>query len=348
NDFRREAERLKIAVLPPLVNRSGAVFDVIEGRIAYALGAVKGVGRSVVDHIVEMRNGRPFRDMGDFARRINPKIVNKRALEALACAGAFDDIEPNRARVVNGLDVVLAEAAHTADGAERGQSELFGGAGPQPLKLPATDPWMPAEKLNREHATIGFYLSAHPLDEYRPLLKSLGVQMWEDFQAAVKRGAGFGRLVGTVTQRQERKTRTGNRMGIVRMSDPTGQYEAVCFSETLAQVRDQLEPGQSVVLMVAAEEREEQVSVRIQSVESLEAAAQRKKRSLKVFLKDESPLDALSRQLPAGGDGEVSVILMLDEGRREIEMRLPGRYKVSPPLAGALRAVPGIVDVEFA
>ena len=348
NDFRREADRLKIAVLPPLINRSGATFEVIEGKIAYALAAVKGVGRSMVDHIVEARGEKPFRDFGDFARRINPRAVNKRALEGLACAGGFDDLEANRARVVSGLDHVLAEAARASEGAEIGQSELFGGAGPQPLALPNVDPWLPTERLQREYAAIGFYLSAHPLDEYRPMLKQMRVQMWSDFVEAVKRGAAAGRLVGTVTQRQERKTRTGNRMGIVRMSDPTGQYEAIAFSETLAQVRDRLEPGQSVVLIVAAEEREEGVSVRIQSVESLDEAARRMKHALRVFVRDEAPLDALARRLPAGGEGEVSVVLLLDDGRREIEMRLPGRYAVSPPLAGALRTVPGVVEVELA
>ncbi|MQT12267.1 DNA polymerase III subunit alpha [Segnochrobactrum spirostomi] len=348
NDFRREAQRLAIAVEPPNVNKSGPLFEVAEGRIFYALGAVKGVGRQVVDHIAEVRGDRPFRDLGDFARRINPRIINKRALESLAAAGAFDAVEPSRGRVIAGLDVVMAEAQRAAEGASLGQSELFGGAGPQPLQLPQVDPWLPTERLQREFAAIGFYLSSHPLDEYRPVLASMRVQMWSDFVEAVKRGASAGRLVGTVTQKQERKTRTGNRMGIVRMSDPTGQYEAIAFSETLAQIRDQIEPGNSLVLIVAAEEREEGVSVRIQSVEPLDEAARRVKRSLRVFLRDAAPLDALARNLPAGGDGEVSVVLMLGEGQREVEVRLPGRYKVSPPLAGALRTVPGIVEVEFA
>ncbi len=348
NDFRREAQRLAIAVDPPNVNKSGPLFEVAEGRIFYALGAVKGVGRQVVDHIAEVRGDRPFRDLGDFARRINPRIINKRALESLAAAGAFDAVEPSRGRVIAGLDLVMAEAQRAAEGASLGQSELFGGAGPQPLQLPQVDPWLPTERLQREFASIGFYLSSHPLDEYRPVLASMRVQMWSDFVEAVKRGASAGRLVGTVTQKQERKTRTGNRMGIVRMSDPTGQYEAIAFSETLAQIRDQIEPGNSLVLIVAAEEREEGVSVRIQSVEPLDEAARRIKRSLRVFLRDAAPLDALARNLPAGGDGEVSVVLMLGEGQREVEVRLPGRYKVSPPLAGALRTVPGIVEVEFA
>jgi DNA polymerase-3 subunit alpha len=347
SDFRREAQRLGIDVTPPSVNRSGAAFDVEPGRIIYALAAVKGVGRPVVDHLVEARGGRPFRDLGDLARRINPKIANKRALESLAAAGAFDALEADRARVVGGLDTILAEAARVQEGASGGQSELFGGDGPQPLRLPAAEPWPPAERLAREYAAVGFYLSAHPLDEYRPVLASLRVQMWADFAEAVKRGASAGRLVGTVTSRQERRTRTGNRMGIVRMSDPTGQYEAIAFSETLSENRDLLEPGRSVILFVGAEEREDGISVRIQKAEALDDAALKMKRGLRIYLRDVAPIEPIARQLPPGGDGDVSLVLLVEAGR-EIEVRLPGKYRLSPPLAGALRTVPGIVQVEFA
>ena len=348
NDFRREAQRLAITVEPPSVARSGPAFAVEDGRIVYALSAVKGVGRPLVDHLVAARRGRPFADLSDFARRINPKIANKRGLESLVAAGAFDALEADRAKVAAGLDVILAEAARAQEEAVGGQSGLFAAEAPPPLRLPVVDPWPPAERLAREHAAIGFYLSAHPLDEYRSMLATLRVQMWADFSEAVKRGAAAGRLVGTVTARQERRTRTGNRMGIVRMSDPTGQYEAVAFSETLSEHRDLLEPGQSVILLVGAEEREDGISVRIQGVEALDAAALKMKKGLRIHLRDDGPLESIARQLAAGGDGEVSLVLLVEEGRREVEMRLPGKYRLSPPLAGALRTLPGIVQVEFA
>jgi DNA polymerase-3 subunit alpha len=347
NDFRREAQRIGIEVAPPCVQRSGASFDVAEGRILYALGAVKGIGRPVAEHLVAARGDRRFADLGDFARRINPRQAPKRALESLVNAGAFDALEPNRAKLEAGLDTIVAEGNRVVDAASGGQDELFGG-GAVPIRLADRPPWPPAERLQREHAAVGFYLSAHPLDEYRPVLKSLRVQMWAEFAEGVKRGAAAGRLVGTVTARQERRTRSGSRMGIVRMSDPTGQYEAIAFADTLAEYRELLETGNSVVLVVSAEEREEGVSVRIQSVEGLDAAALRVKRSLRVFVRDAAPLEPIARQLQPGGDGEVSMVLMLDDGEREVEVALPGRYRLSPPVAGALRTVPGIVQVEFA
>ncbi|MEW5421024.1 DNA polymerase III subunit alpha [Amorphus sp. 3PC139-8] len=347
SDFRREAMRLDIKVLPPSVNQSAATFSVADGSIVYALNAIKGVGRPLVDHVVELRRERPFRDITDFAHRINPKVANKRGLECLVAAGAFDTLQPNRARLMEGLDRVLGIAQRNAEGRASGQNDFFGGE-PQPVELPDILPWVPAETLQREYAAIGFYLSAHPLDDYRQVLERMRVQMWATFVEAVKRGATAARLVGTVTQRQERRTRSGNRMGIVRMSDPTGQYEAVIFSDGLAQYRDLLEPGQSVILMVHAEEREEGVSARIQSVEPLDEAALRLKRSLRVFLRDAAPLDGLKRHLPRSGDADVSLVLLVDDGKREVEVKLPGRYQVTPPVASALKQLPGVVQVEFA
>lgn len=352
NDFRREAMRLGITVELPSVNRSGAVFDVEGGRILYSLAAVKGVGSQAVEHLVESRAGRPFRDLSDFAARINPRILNKRTLESLICAGALDGLNPDRARVMAGVERIMAIGNRVVEGAAIGQDDFFGSGGGgggqgETLTLPDVDPWMPSERLQREHAVVGFYLSAHPLDEYAPILKRLRVQTWAEFSEAVRHGAVAGRLAGTVTSRQERKTRTGNRMGIVQFSDSTGQFEAILFSEALNEFRDRLEPGNSVIVQVGAEDRPEGIGVRIVTVKPLDQMTTGIKQ-LRVFLRGEEPLPSIERQLPKGrGDGDVSLVLMLDKGQREVEVQLPGRYQLSPQIASALRAVNGVVQVEL-
>ncbi len=349
SDFRREALRLGVKVAPPSVNRSHVDFEVEDGEILYALAAVKGVGRQAVEHVVEVRGGRAFADLADFAGRINPKALNKRILESLVAAGAFDDLERNRARLTEGLDVLLAVAARRIEGEASGQNELFGGpAEREQVRLPSTADYTPDERLQRELGAIGFYLSAHPLDAYAPMLARLRVQSWAEFQLAVKRGASAGRLAGTIVQRQERRTRTGNKMGILRVSDPTGQYEAVIFSEGLNHFRDLLEPGQSVILLVNAEDKPEGVSVRIDSVEPLDQAAARLQHALRIFLRTPDPLESIERHLDPSGDGDVSLIVLGDGARVEVELKLPGRYRVSPQVAGALRAVQGVVEVELA
>jgi DNA polymerase-3 subunit alpha len=236
-----------------------------------------------------------------------------------------------------------------------GQSELFGGpAAPTPLVLPSPEPWPPAERLQKEFDAIGFFLSGHPLDDYAAALKRMRVQSWAEFARSVKGGATAGRVAGSVVARQERRTRTGNKMGIIGLSDPSGAYEAVLFSEGLAQYRDQLEPGKAVLLGLAAELQGEDVRARIQTVESLDEAASKLQKGLRVFLRDAKPLESVAKRLqgpapqrPGGdkGDGEVSMVLILAEGT-EVEMKLPGRFKVSPQIAGAIKAIPGVIEVQ--
>jgi DNA polymerase-3 subunit alpha len=321
-------------------------FDVADGRIYYALAAVKGVGAPAIQHLVEVRGDKPFRDLADFGRRINPKIINKRALESLIAAGALDELEPDRARLTAGVERILGMANRIQDDAATGQVDLFGGASDrQPLLLPVVDPWLTAEKLKREHEAVGFYLSAHPLDEYRTVLAKMRVQTWAEFSQAVRQGASAGRLAATVTAKQERRTRTGNKMGILQLSDSTGSFEAVAFSEELVKYRDLLEPGNSVVVLVGAEERPEGINVRIQSVESLDRVMAGLKQ-IRVFVRDQAPLQSVKKQLGNRGEGEVSLIL-LGDGGREVEMRLPGRFAISPQIASALRAVRGVVQVDL-
>ena len=148
SEFRAEAERLGIKVEPPSVNRSGAAFEVEGNTIHYALAALKGVGRQAVEAIVAARGDKPFADLTDFARRINPRAVNKRVLESLAAAGAFDALEPNRARAHAAVDAMHVDrAAHATRPPSVGQNELFGGAvEPRDRSpLPAVEPWLPAD-----------------------------------------------------------------------------------------------------------------------------------------------------------------------------------------------------------
>jgi DNA polymerase-3 subunit alpha len=352
-EFRAEAERLGIKVEPPSINRSHVDFEVDGNTIIYALAALKGVGAQAVKEIVAARADRKFADLADFADRINPRAVNKRVLESLAQAGAFDTFEPSRARVFPAMDAVLARAQRAHDSAVIGQNELFGGGGQrEPVVLPQAEPWLPAERLRREYEAIGFFLSGHPLDDYAAALKKLRVQSWAEFSRAVKNGATAGKVAGTVVARQERRTRTGSKMGIIGLSDPTGHYEAVIFSEGLAEHRELLEPGTAVLLFLSAEVQGDEVRARIQSVEPLDAAAANLNKGLRVFLRNETPIEAVAKRLEsvprnaaANGDGEVSMVLMLAQGT-EVEVKLPGRFKVSPQIAGAIKAVPGVVQVE--
>ena len=263
SEFRSEAQRLGIKVEAPSINRSGATFEVAEGTIYYALAALKGVGPQAVELIVEERKNSPFTSLADFAARVNPRAINKRVIESLAAAGAFDRLDSNRARVFAGAEAILAACQRGHQAATIGQNDMFGGAADAPaIILPQLEPWLPAERLRKEYDAIGFFLSGHPLDDYATVLKRLRVQSWAEFSRAVKTGATAGKVAATVVSRMERRTKTGNKMGIMGLSEPTGHFEAVLFSEGLAQYREVLEPGAAVLLQLGAELQGEDVRAR--------------------------------------------------------------------------------------
>ncbi len=182
--FRREAQRVGVKVIPPSINASGVDFAVSKGQIVYSLAALRNVGAGAIEHLVRVREeGGPFRSLGDFAKRIDPKLVNKRALESLAKAGAFDALNPNRAQVLDAVESVLSMASRTASAAEAGQNDLFGGMAStsDELVLPRRDAWLTMDKLAQEFEAVGFYLSGHPLDDYMRPLQKLGVDTWASF-----------------------------------------------------------------------------------------------------------------------------------------------------------------------
>ncbi len=352
--FAREARRAGIVIEPPCVNASDVEFAAEEGAIRYSLAALKNIGRQAVEHIrAERESGGPFRDLADFARRISPRAVNKRALETLAAAGAFDALNANRAEVHANIDTMLALAQRTAADREAGQDDLFAmagtggqGADVAPLELRTTRPWQPMERLKREFDAIGFFLSGHPLDQYDSVLAKLGAKRWSEFEAGAGEGVSAGLLAGIVTACRERKSKTGTPYAFAAFSDQTGQFEAVIFSDVLNACREHLEPGVPVLVRVEAERDGETVKLRAHGIEPLEKASRSMRRGIRVFVAQSTHLRELGDMLASGGKGEVRLVLRLEDRGREVELRLPGGYDVSPMAAGALATVPGVLAIQ--
>jgi DNA polymerase-3 subunit alpha len=349
SEFRNEAQRLGLVVEPPSVNLSGVDFEVDAAKrsIRYALSAVKGAGEGQVEAIVRARGDRPFASLGDFAARINPRGVNRKVLESLAAAGAFDELESDRAKVFGGIETLMAVANRLHFDREGGQGAMFGGADEASvLHLPQGRPWPAAERLKREFDAVGFFLSGHPLDDYGRVLERLKVEKWSSFARDVRNGRSGGRLAATVLDRNERRTKSGNKIGIVDLSDPSGQYEAIMFQETLNTYRDLFEKGNAVLLDVQASAEGDEVRVRIVKAEALEAAVCRIGKGLRIHLRDAGPIASIAGALGRRGDGEVSFLVPSGGTGREVEVKLRDRYAVSPDVANALRAMAGVTQVE--
>lgn len=349
NEFRQDAKKHTIEIVPPCVNRSDAVFNTHEGKVFYAIGAVKGVGQAVAEHIMAARGDQPFTDLGDFAARVDARIINRRTLEALVNAGAFDQLAPRREQAFAAIDSIVAVAQRTNANAADGITDMFAADRPEPIALnQAVTNWSPAERLEREHSAIGFHLSGHPLDQYAELFDRLRVQPYADFERAVKEAdARAGRLAGTIATRNDRRTKKGTPMAILGLSDASGGYEVIVFSEQITQFSNVLQPGKSVVLTVEADERPDGISLRLSNAELIEGLAEKIGRRLTVFAGSEKCLGPIHSQLKPGGEGQVSFIVIRDAGAKEYEIELKGGYRLSAEIAGSIKAMDGVVDVRL-
>ncbi|MEX2520642.1 MAG: DNA polymerase III subunit alpha [Paracoccaceae bacterium] len=349
--YKREADRLGIVVAPPDVNRSGERFRVEEGRILYALGALKNVGAEAMKLITAARADGPFTDLFDFARRVELKRIGKRPMEMLARAGAFEKLEPNRQRAVQSADLLIAYSSASFEAAASAQVSLFGeaGEGLAPPRLPAPDDWAPMEQLSEEFAAVGFYLSGHPLDDYAGPLKRKRVQSYAEIVAGGRSGVST-RIAGSVMVKQERKSARGTRFAFVRLSDPTGVYEVTVFSEVLMAHRDDLEPGRNLVLTVTPEIDGDQVKFLVSACQPIDGAvADAAPAGLKIHVSEPRAFESIRARLAdarKGRGGPVNIVLTLPETGREVEIQLPGEFPVTPAIRGAIKAAAGVVHVE--
>jgi DNA polymerase-3 subunit alpha len=349
--FHQDARRFEVTVRPPDVNASGADFEVENGEVLYALGAIRNVGLEAMKHLVSVREeGGPFSDIFDFVERIDPKQVNKRAIENLARAGAFDQIHKNRAQIVASADVLIGHAQSCHADRQGGQGGLFGadvGAG-RP-RLSKTENWNQVDLLDEELSAVGFYLTGHPLEDMVGMLRRRRTVMLAEAMVQAEAGMEAFRMCGVVRRRQERASQSGEKFAFVSLSDPTGEYEVLFPPESLRKCRDVLEPGKAVAIKVRAKARDGEVRFFGDDAEPIEKAIENVVAGLRVHLSPSAAeIEALKRRLePAQTQkgGEVTFVAAIGGGR-EIELRLPGRYMLDAALRGALKTAPGVALLE--
>ena len=365
NAFRRELDRLGVPILPPDINASNPDFAVetVEAKdgedgtqaIRYALAALRNVGRQAMTQLAAEReaNG-PFKSLEDFVARLDTHVINKRQLESLIAAGAFDGINPNRKQLTDGIDRILRHANAAASERESAQDSLFGDAGSvalSPISLPDTPDWLQSDRLKHEFDAIGFYLSAHPLEAYGDALARLRVVEAAALPERLRDGeSDTVRLAGAVIGRKERTTSRGGRMAFVHLSDRSGAYEVTAFSETLSSIRDLLdeaaEAGAPVI--VTAEARLDDGALRItaQTVERLDKAVADSTDGLVIFLESVAAIENLKGLIDRQTTGRGHLRLVVDTDDQEVEIALPGAYALSPATRAAIKSIAGVAAVR--
>ena len=354
NAYRQELDRMGIKLLTPDINASETYFKVERDAnkkpkaIRYALAALKNVGEAAMDSIIEEReaNG-PFKDLEDFAGRLDTHQVNKRQMENMVRSGTFDSLNSNRKQLYLGIEAIMGEASAQQSERESNQIGLFGGEDQpkQTIRLPDEADWPPMERLREEFDAIGFYLSAHPLDSYGKSLQRLDVVPYGEVLA--KGVAGNFTLAGTVVSKKERISQKGNRYAFVTFSDASGSYEVTMFSETLSAAGELLEAGTAVLIKATAQFEGETVRMTAQSVRGLDKMASQTSAGLQITINTDKPLEALQSAFADAkrGRGQVRIVVRTPQLETRIDLK-ENPISVTPELLHAVYSIPGIAEVQ--
>lgn len=278
-ELKEDAINAGLKVLPVDINKSDVKFSVENGNIRYAFAALKNVGANVMAEIVKEReeNG-DFEDIYDFISRVDHKNLNKRMMESLIKAGAFDRLDEDRAKLFHNIEFMLSHASNMAKDKETNQSNLFAGGGAEGTTaensgfILKTDykEWSSPEKLTNEKEAIGFYFSAHPLENYKETLDKYNVKTIKEIDK-IKDGETI-KTAAILEKRKNRLTKNGKKMAILTLSDQTGTYKATAFSEVLARADKYLEdPDNILILTSTVQKDEDRTQLTAQEIRSLDS-----------------------------------------------------------------------------
>ncbi|WP_076068252.1 DNA polymerase III subunit alpha [Sphingomonas montana] len=351
-----DMRRMGVACRAPCVNASDAEFSVEDGEVRFGLGALKGVGEKAMELLIAERaaNG-PFAGLDDFAGRVDPRLLNRRQLEALAGAGAFDGIAPDRASVFAGAETVLAHAASALNERTSGQGGLFGdiGGGASPIRLPKAEPWTLAERMAAEKEAFGFYFSAHPTDRYRHIAKAMGARSFSELSSyppTVDGGRSEARMALLIEAAVWRTSAKGRRYLMATCSDASAQFVATCFDDEIASdLEGAARTGSCGFARVELDRKagEETPRVTIKHIRPFEEMQGTTKLKLVVSIADPGAVAALARICAGarGGRGDVVVNAAVEGG--VAELRVARDVKIDAELAALIERVPGIDDIRL-
>jgi len=349
--FKEDVLAHKIEVLQPDINLSEVNFTVQDGKVRYALSAVKNVGEAGMMAVVAERekNG-PFKSIQDFASRVDVSALNKRYVENLAKSGAFECIEKNRAMVFNNVENIVSYAAQATQGRNSAQMGLFGAdASANALKLTRYPEWPQMEKLEHEKEALGFYLSAHPLDSYSTVLERLRAVDYADVAPMVSASPAVRTYLAViVSDVRERISQKGNRFAFISASDKSGSFDLMCFSDVLETHREKLKSGQPLLLAISAVKREgeDQIRINIQDVIYLSDAMAKTQTTLIVRLENVQAVEDIKKRLEKVPTGRSKIFLILKTKEYDVEFELPNRYTLTPDVMDDLSQILGVAEIK--
>ncbi len=338
-----------ITVVAPDINESESLFTVRDGKIIYALAAIKGVGTVATDAIVAEREAHgKFKNLTDFAKRCAP-IINKRILEAFAKVGVLDSLEKNRALIYMNADAILAYASKSRESAN--SLSLFANTTQDDVSddrllkdLPKTTPWTFGQRLENELSALGFYISAHPLDQYKHLLEKY--KLATSVSLAQMGDRKQIQIAANINSWSRRKTKTGKDMLTINASDSYGNIDCVAFGEASFELSQVLNSETEVVISGKTSVRDERVSVFVDSIMPLNKWIAKIARKITIDIRDKSVLADVKKALAALPSGNTQVVLNLYSGEKMAALALKQCLELGATTAKDLTALGTKVTIE--
>lgn len=332
--FIDESKSLGLNIAPPDINHSEYMFKALdEKNLAYGLGAVKGAGQAAIELIIKARENGPFTDLFDFCKRIDLRKVNRRVLEALIKAGAFDKIGPHRASILTSIDLALHHAEQTLRDQTLGQHDLFGevNAKAHNIEYVSSPNWSDHERLFGEKETLGFYLTGHPIYRYIKELSHFTTSRITNARPAQNKMVI---LAGIITSFRSLQTKRGDRMAVVTLDDASGQIDVLCFSEIYQKYRELLIKDKLIIIEgeVSIDEFNDSYRMISRDIFSIEQARERYAKYLQIrVLADKShEIVNLATLLEKHRNGGCRIMIDYARSDAKANLQLGETWRVRP------------------
>jgi DNA polymerase-3 subunit alpha len=337
-EFHEELKRIDIKVVRPDINKCFADFQFDEKNFYYALGGIKSVGYEAIANVVKERkeNGE-FKSINDFLNRINPKDINKLQLEGLVKAGAFDSIDNNRQALFNSIPNFILKTKNIFENKAANQIDLFASDEEQDNEIVLNiEDWNFEDRLSREFEAVGFFISDHPLNQFKEIFEDYKIIDYAKFN--MNDETKDGNIAATLLKITERKTARGNSYGVIKFTDLTSVFELFIFSDILEQNRDVLIEGNSLIITLIktiSNDENRFKRINVQKIASLKDLFNKPVNEIIFNLKSVKDIDKLSDLISEEGSTEVKIIIQ-DENN-DISFKLKNKRLIDRKAINILR-----------
>jgi len=344
SEFYEELKRLNIKVIRPDINKCYSNFYSDGKNFYYALGAIKNVGYEAISNLVKERekNGE-FKNISDFVNRANPKDINKLQLEGLVRAGAFDNLNENRQSLFNSIPNIILKSKNVFENKSLSQIDLFTEDEQQDNSfIDKIDDWNVDTRLTKEFESLGFFISDHPLNQYKSIFNQYNIVNYEDFEK--DKNILSSNIACTVLKIQEKKTQKGNSYAIVKFSDLSGIFELFIFSDIFEMNRDVLHEGKSLMITLFknyVDDSKIQKKINVKKIILLKDILNKPIEHLKFNFKNIDELEKIKNLSKI--DGNTTIELELNDDNTNLTFKLKDKRKIDHKLINSLKIKENIV-----